>query len=403
MLHKYSKQDLLLILGLAVVYWVGASIGLYFSNVGIITLIWPPTGLSLAALLLFGRRLWPGVFLGALVAELGTGIGFLPAFGISVGNTLEALVGALLLERFGFQRIFDRPRDVALLVLLGAGVSTMVSASVGTASLVTAGFIPFEGFFHAWMNWWMGDALSNLVVAPLLLVFAQRNRERLLSRMQWLEAALLGLALLSSSLVIFFQWVPFGSEYQPRSFTLFPFAIWAAVRFQLRGAVLSTALVFVVAIGSMLYNRGYFDEAVGAGLINYWAYMSIWSITGLFLAATYSGRIRVERALSETEQMYRELVESAQAIIWRAVPGGGFTYVSPEAESVLGFPRRAWTEEPTFWLDHMHPDDREWAPEFCLHESEKLEAHSFDYRMIAADGRVVWLHDIVRVIPNAHG
>jgi diguanylate cyclase (GGDEF)-like protein/PAS domain S-box-containing protein len=403
MLHKYSKQDLLLILGLAAVYWVGASIGLYFSYIGIITLIWPPTGLSLAALLLFGRRLWPGVFLGALIAELGTGIGILPATGISIGNTLEALVGAMLLERFGFQRIFDRPRDVALLVLLGGGVSTMVSASVGTTALLAAGLLPLEESFRAWINWWMGDALSNLVFAPLLLVFAQRSRELALSRMQWLEAAVLGMALLSSSLVIFFQWIPFASEYQPRSFTLFPFVIWAAVRFQLRGAVLSTALVFVVAIGSMLYNRGYFDDAGGAGLINYWAYMSVWSITGLFLAATYSGRMRVEQTLSETEQMYRELVESAQAIIWRAVPGGGFTYVSSEAESVLGFPRRAWTEEPTFWLEHMHPDDREWAPEFCLRESNKLEAHSFDYRMIAADGRVVWLHDIVRVIPNTQG
>jgi diguanylate cyclase (GGDEF)-like protein/PAS domain S-box-containing protein len=403
MLHKYGKRDLLLILGLAAVYWVGASIGLYFSNVGTITLIWPPTGISLAALLLFGRRLWPGVFIGALIAEAGSGIGLIPAAGVAVGNTLEAIVGAMLLERFGFQRVFDRPRDVILLILLGAGISTMISASIGIATFVTADLVPLENAFRPWIVWWMGDALSNLVFTPLLLVFAQLHRAHALTRMQWLEAAVLGMALLCSSLVIFFQWGPLGSDYQPRSFTLFPFVIWAAVRFQLRGAVLSTVLVFVVAISSMIYNRGFLDEAVGTGLINYWAYMSIWSITGLFLAATYSGRIRIEQTLTETEQMYRELVESAQAIIWRALPGGGFTYVSPEAEAVLGFPLRAWTEEPTFWLDHMHPDDLEWAPEFCLRESEKLEAHKFDYRMIAADGRVVWLHDIVRVIPNSYG
>ena len=403
MLHKYGNKDILLILGLAAIYWAGAAVGLYFSNIGIITLIWPPTGLSLAALLLFGRRLWPGIFLGALVAELGTGIGALPASGIAIGNTLEALAGAYLLDKAGFQRIFDRPRDVALLVMLGAGISTMVSASIGIACLVAFGIMPFEMSFKGWINWWMGDALSNLAFAPLLLVFAQRGKSGPLTRVQWLEAVLLGVMLLTSSLAIFFQWLPLEGQYQPRSFTLFPFAIWAAVRFQLRGAVLSTTLIFIVAISSMLSDSGYFNEVVGAGLVNYWAYMSIWAITGLFLAATYSGRIRVEQTLSETEQMYRELVESAQAIIWRAVPGGGFTYVSPEAESVLGFPRRAWTEEPTFWLDHMHPDDREWAPEFCLHESEKLEAHSFDYRMIAADGRVVWLHDIVRVISTPSG
>lgn len=398
-----SKKDIGLIVALALLYWAGATLGLYFSTVEIISLIWPPTGLSLAALLIFGVRLWPGVFVGALVAELSTGLPVLTAGGIAIGNTLEAVVGAVLLNRYGFQRVLDRSQDVALLVLLGAGVSTMVSASIGVASLVMGQVLDLHEVPMAWLNWWMGDALSNLVFAPLLLVFAQPGRLVPMRRLRVLEATLLGFALLLGSFMIFFQWLPFGEQYQPRSFTLFPLAIWAAVRFQLRGAVLATAVVFGVAIWSLLDERGYFNEIVGAGLINYWAYMTIWAMTSLFLAATYSGRLRVEQALIDTEQMYRELVESAQAIIWRATPGGGFTYVSREAESMLGFPLRDWTEEPTFWLDHMHPDDREWAPEFCLHESTKLLAHSFDYRMIAADGRVVWLHDIVRVIPNAQG
>ena len=400
---ELGKREIALMLGLAALYWAGSEIGLYFSSVGTISLIWPPTGLSLAALLIFGRRLWPGVLLGALVAELGSGLPPVVATGIAVGNTLEAVVGAMLLTRFGFQRMFDRPSDVALLALLGAGVSTMVSATVGVSSLLGGGVIAPDTALEGWMNWWMGDALSDLVFAPLLLVFVQRDNSLALTRARILEASLLGLLLLLGCLMIFFQWLPFGEEYQPRAFTLFPLAIWAAVRFRLRGAVLATAVVFAVAIWSLLDDRGYFNEAGGAGLINYWAYMVVWAAISLFLAATYSGRMRMERVLKETEQMYRELVESAQAIIWRAMPGGGFTYVSPEAESMLGYPLAEWTASPNFWPDHMHADDRDWAPEFCHKETVKLAGHSFDYRMIAADGRVVWLHDIVQVIANEKG
>ena len=400
---ELGKREIALMLGLAALYWAGSEIGLYFSSVGTISLIWPPTGLSLAALLIFGRRLWPGVLLGALVAELGSGLPPVVATGIAVGNTLEAVVGAMLLTRFGFQRMFDRPSDVALLALLGAGVSTMVSATVGVSSLLGGGVIAPDTALEGWMNWWMGDALSDLVFAPLLLVFAQRGNPLAFTRARILEASLLGLLLLLGCLMIFFQWLPFGEEYQPRAFTLFPLAIWAAVRFRLRGAVLATAVVFAVAIWSLLDDRGYFNEAGGAGLINYWAYMVVWAAISLFLAATYSGRMRMERVLKETEQMYRELVESAQAIIWRAMPGGGFTYVSPEAESMLGYPLAEWTASPNFWPDHMHADDRDWAPEFCHKETVKLAGHSFDYRMIAADGRVVWLHDIVQVIANEKG
>jgi diguanylate cyclase (GGDEF)-like protein/PAS domain S-box-containing protein len=400
---ELGKREIALMLGLAALYWAGSEIGLFFSSVGTISLIWPPTGLSLAALLIFGRRLWPGVLLGALVAELGSGLPPVVATGIAVGNTLEAVMGAMLLSRFGFQRMFDRPRDVALLALLGAGVSTMVSATVGVSSLLGGGVIAPGVALEGWMNWWMGDALSDLVFAPLLLVFVQRNTPLALTRAHILEASLLGLLLLLGCLMVFFQWLPFGEEYQPRAFTLFPLAIWAAVRFKLRGAVLATAVVFTVAIWSLMDDRGYFNEAGGAGLINYWAYMVVWAAISLFLAATYSGRMRVEQALKETEQMYRQLVESARAVIWRATPAGHFTYVNPEAESLLGYPLHEWTSSPCFWINHMHAADREWAPAFCMEESAKLAPHSFDYRMIAADGRVVWLHDMVRVIVNAKG
>ena len=98
------------------------------------------------------------------------------------------------------------------------------------------------------------------------------------------------------------------------------------------------------------------------------------------------------------QQRYRSLVESTRAIIWEAIPGDwSFTYVSPEVESLLGYPREAWIGDPEFWMTHMHPEDRAWAPAYCAASTARGEGHTFDYRMIAADGRVVWLRDMVNI------
>jgi formate hydrogenlyase transcriptional activator len=110
-------------------------------------------------------------------------------------------------------------------------------------------------------------------------------------------------------------------------------------------------------------------------------------------------RKQAEEALRESETRYRELIQSAQAIVWRGdARTFQFTFVSQQAETLLGYPVRRWLEEPTFWVDHIHPEDRDWAPEFCAKATREMRRHEFDYRMIAADGRVVWFHDAVGVM-----
>lgn len=107
---------------------------------------------------------------------------------------------------------------------------------------------------------------------------------------------------------------------------------------------------------------------------------------------------QVERTRRQ-RQRYRSLVESTLAVIWEGEPETfRFTYVSPEAETLLGYPVRFWLADDSFWVDHMHPEDRKWAPEFCRTTTEQLQQHTFDYRMIAADGRAVWLRDVANVL-----
>lgn len=108
---------------------------------------------------------------------------------------------------------------------------------------------------------------------------------------------------------------------------------------------------------------------------------------------------RAQNALEASQERYKNLVDSIDGIVWEAnARTFQFTFVSQQAERLLGYPVERWTDEPTFWQDHLHPEDESWAPGFCVRATAEKRDHEFEYRMIAADGRTVWLRDIVNVI-----
>src|SRR4029077_13743679 len=99
------------------------------------------------------------------------------------------------------------------------------------------------------------------------------------------------------------------------------------------------------------------------------------------------------------QQRFRDLVNSVEAIVWEAnVPSFQISFISKEAERVLGYPVERWLSEPTFWKDHVHPEDREWALQCCQTATAEKRNHQFEHRMIAADGSVVWLRNLVTVV-----
>lgn len=124
------------------------------------------------------------------------------------------------------------------------------------------------------------------------------------------------------------------------------------------------------------------------------------AITGILVVLTdITGRKRAEGALQASNRQYRELVDSIDGIVWEMdVKSFRFTFVSQRAERLLGYPAARWLHEPAFWQDHLHPDDRSWALEFCEKATREMRNHEFPYRFIAADGRIVWLRDLVTVI-----
>jgi PAS domain S-box-containing protein len=110
-------------------------------------------------------------------------------------------------------------------------------------------------------------------------------------------------------------------------------------------------------------------------------------------------RKRAEQALRQSSEEYEGLVSSIDGIVWEADPATfAFHFVSSQAERLLGYPSRQWLEEPDFWRNHTHPEDVAWAGEYCARATAEKRNHEFEYRMIAADGRTVWLRDLVAVV-----
>jgi len=155
---------------LFLLYFGTGRLGLSLGAVsGFATLVRFPSGLAITALLLFGFRLWPAIFLGALLLNRLNGAPLPVAVGI--GNTLEALVCATLLKRWQIRFALDSLHDVLLLVLLAAPVGSFISATLGVASLLLGGVIVWSAAFATWGAWWMGDLISILILTPLLLTW----------------------------------------------------------------------------------------------------------------------------------------------------------------------------------------------------------------------------------------
>ena len=284
-----------------VAYVLSARLGLTLAPVsGFATLVWPPTGIALAALLLGGLRLWPAVMLGAAVANAWNGASFWVATGIGIGNTLEALLAAFLLTRVARIHVaLDRLVDVLGLVGLAAALSTMVSATIGLGVLRAGGIAAPGELGEAWRAWWVGDALGALVVAPLLLTWSGFVLQASSMR-KVLEAGALAVVTVGLSWFVFLSGPPLDPTPFRQAHLVFPVLIWAALRFGPRAATATLFLVSVFAVWGTLTGHGPFIGATPSlSLLNLQISMAVASITTLVLAATSTERMEALRAEQE--------------------------------------------------------------------------------------------------------
>lgn len=281
--------------GLAVVYVAVARLGLALDAMaGFASVVWPPTGIAIAAVVVAGFRVAPGIAVGAFAVNAWAGAPLGVAAGIGAGNTLEAVVAVWALRRAGFDPSLSRLRDVVSLVVLAAVAATTISATIGVGSLTLGGRVAVEDFAVTWRSWWIGDALGALVVTPLLLVW--RAPLRAPEPKRALEAVVLAVALAGFAAFIFGLVLGDPDSAFRRPYALFPFFVWAAVRFELRGATLALFAVSVVAIVATAIGRGPFAlERLHDGLLALQVFMSAAGLSTLALGA----------AIAENSELYR--------------------------------------------------------------------------------------------------
>jgi len=335
---------------LAGAYYGAAKLGLKLAYLdGAVTALWPPVGVGMAALVLFGPRLWPGIVLGdLLVADFSSPIG--TVLGQTAGNTLEVLVGALLLRRLaGADVAMNRVRDVfALTVAAAAG--TLVSACFGTASLRLGDIIGGDETVEVWRTWWLSDFSGALVVAPVILAWAH-GWPRRPSRRMLLEGAVLLVALVLLAELPSQRDVPY---------VVFPTLIWAALRFGPPGASAAVLIAASLTVWNTANNAGPFVRtSITDSLLSTQLFLSTAALTSLILAAVTAERERADEALHRdvlqrrraeerlvaSERATRRLADEQTAlrriatlVAGEAAPSAVFERVTTEVGQLLSVP-----------------------------------------------------------------
>jgi diguanylate cyclase (GGDEF)-like protein len=299
MTRRRVLKEVVAIAGLATVYVLAGKVGLMMAFVHAnATAVWAPTGISLAVLLLLGYRVWPGIFLGAFLVNVTTEGNIATSLGIAAGNTLEAVLGAYLVNRFadGCQA-FDRARTIFKFTALAALLSTTASSTFGVTSLSLGGFANWADYGAIWSTWWMGDVAGAIIVGPLVVLWGLNPYFRWNIR-QVLEAVLLLLSIALIGLVTFFGLLPSGIKEQSLTFLSLPALIWAAFRFGQREAVTVSFLFSAMAIWGTFMGAGPFtSDSPHETLLVLQVYVAVITVTVLVLAAVVSERKRVEMEL----------------------------------------------------------------------------------------------------------
>lgn len=397
----------LFLAALSGLYFLAGKLSLALASVNAsASAVWPPSGIALAATLLFGLRVWPAILVGAFFVNVTTAGSLATSVGIATGNTLEAVVGAWLVNRFaGGTAAFERPQGVlrfALLILF----TTTVSASIGVQSLWAGGFAEASRISLIWLTWWLGDVVGTLVFTPFIVLWVRPGRARITTG-RVLEAAALSVTLIATTWFVFHR-------LDPAPFAVLPPLVWAALRFGRRGAVTAAVATSWIALWGTLEGRGPFATgSTNESLLFLQLFVGVITLTALVLATTTRERERVEDALRRSHEELEEQVRKRTASLGEAVEKlQGSRSMLSEAQRVAHIGswewdilanRVAWSDELyriyglqpgsvdiTYqsYMERVHPEDRDATGASIRAALDGEDSFEFEERIVRPDGEV---------------
>ena len=418
---RQSQRQFIPLLGLlAAVYFIAGRIGLSLAFVNASTsAVWPPTGIAVAALLMFGARTWPAVTAGAFLVNLSTSGAVAASMAIAIGNTLEALAAAWLVSRYANGvAAFNRTSDIVRFTLSVAAAAE-IAATVGVSALVATDLAAIGEVRHIWFTWWLGDAVGALIVTPLILLWA-RPLPRLWSQRRGVEfAALIACHVAAAWLV--FGVSPAGIANYPVGFLAMPGLLWTAFRFGSRATAAATALVAVIAIDGTLRGLGPFARAsANESLLLLQAFIGITSMMMLSVAAEVKRRRASDAELRSLNQaledrvavrteelrMVNERLLEAQQVAhvgsWEWDVASNVVWWSEELYRIYGVGKGDVPGYEAF-LARVHPEDRDFVDATVRQAMVNGRSFNFDHRIVRPDGTTRVLYAAGRVVSTPDG
>jgi len=384
-LKTASQATFISTLVVAAVYFISARLSLFlaFEHTNA-SPIWPPTGIALAAVLMFGYRITPGIFAGACLANILTlnGMGLslsasiIAASTTALGSSLEVLAGVLMIRRFnGDKYPFDDIKNILIFIIFGALLSTMISATIGATSFcaATGDWVLYRSI---WLTWWLGDATGAVLFAPLLLSLPMRDRS------EWKPGktaeVMLMFVLLGVVSIIVYAW-----NY-PVKFLITPVLLWAILRFDLFETSLSVVLVSGIAIFStMKTSNALSGEALNETFLFIQSYLGVISAMALFLSVVVGEQKRSEKALLAEKTFNDTVINSIPGVFYVLDIEGRLVRWNSFLEELNGLPSDGMRGMDS--LKNIHENDKGLIAEKIAEAFEKGESNA-EGRITTKDG-----------------
>jgi signal transduction histidine kinase len=408
---------------LLALYIAAGKLGLQFAFLhASATPVWAPTGIALAALLLFGVQLWPAILAAAFIVNATTSGTLLSSLGIAVGNTIEAVVGTWLVNRFaGGHRAVDRAQDLFKLAFLAGVVATALSAMVGVGTLVAAGLADRRQVASIFITWWTGDAVGAWLFAPLILFWAADWRIRW-SPAQTGEAALIVVVLSTVALLIFGGWSPVSRSGAPLEFACIPVLLWAAFRLGPREAITAACALSIAAVGGTTSGHGPFARtSPNEGLVVLQIFMGVIALTiaavGALVVDQRRGQEQARRFREElegrVEKRTAELAASEERLLeaqrvahigsWEWDVATDRIWWSDELFRIYGLEVGTTVRGYFEFLERVHPDDRPRVQATIERAGADRQPFEFEHRILRPDGEVRTLYARGQVLTDRQG